>query len=176
MTFLDRIAAVLVPGATAEQRAKARERLAELAVGAAFAADILDQHQQIEALFARTRHQTGPQAQSTVRQLALRLNAHCAAEEAVIYPAIWAHSSKADAAIAFDDHGITKLHLAALQELEPGSPPWHDKLDKIESAVQQHAYQEEDSWLPALIRFAPVDLRQRLSLDFREFCGRFGLS
>ena len=71
---------------------------------------------------------------------------------------------------------MTKVQLAALQKLQPGTQEWHEKLDHIESAVQQHVHQEEGSWLPDVIRYAPVDVRQRMSVDFREYFDRFDRS
>ena len=72
-----------------------------------------------------------------------------------------------------DQHAMTKVQLAALLKLEPGTQEWHEKLDHIESAVQQHVYQEEGSWLPEVIRYAPIEARQRMSTEFREYFDRF---
>lgn len=159
--------------ASDEQRREARANLEELAVGEPFAEDILAQHRRIEALFADARQSSGPQTQVLVTELALLLNAHSMAEEAVVYPAISENSSKAHAAMAYEEHAMTKVQLAALQKLEPGTQAWHEKLDHIESAVQQHVYQEEGNWLPDVIRHAPLGARQRMSVEFREYYERF---
>ena len=58
----------------------------------------------------------------------------------------------------------------------PDTKEWHEKLDHIESAVQQHVYHEEGSWLPDVIRYAPVSERQRMSTEYREYFGRVDLS
>lgn len=173
MSFLDRIAAAILPAASAEDRAQARRQLEELAVGQTFAEDILDQHRQIEELFSQARSQSGDAAQTKITELAMLLTGHSMAEEAVVYPEISAQSSKAHAAMAYEEHAMTKVQLAELQKLPPGSEQWHEKLDHIESAVQQHVYQEESSWLPDVIRYAPVEERQRMSIEFREHFDRF---
>lgn len=173
MSFLDRIAAAIAPAATEQQRLEARQQLEEMAVSAPFAQDILDQHRQIEALFEQARAESGPGAQAVVEELAVLLNTHAMAEEAVIYPEISDHSSKVHAGMAYEEHAMTKVQLAALQKLTPGSKEWHEKLDHIESAVQQHVYQEEGSWLPDVIRYAPVEDRQRMSMAFRDYFSRF---
>lgn len=172
MSFLDRIAAAIAPAATDEQRAQARAQLEELAVNEPFADDILSHHRRIEALFAEARAASGPAGQATVAELALLLNAHSMAEEAVIYPEISENSSKVHAGMAYEEHAMTKVQLAALQKLQPGTQEWLEKLDHIESAVQQHIYQEESSWLPDVIRYAPVEARQRMSSEFREYFER----
>ncbi len=172
MTFLDRIAAAIAPAASDEQRMEARRKLEQLATSEPFAQDILDQHRQIEALFQQARTGDAAGAQDTIEELAILLSAHSMAEEAVIYPEISDHSSKAHASMAYEEHAMTKVQLAALQKLEPGTQEWHEKLDHIESAVQQHVYQEEDSWLPDVIRYAPMAERQRMSLEYRDYFER----
>lgn len=176
MSFLDRIAAAIAPAATEEQRMEARRQLEQLAASEHFAQDILDQHRQIEALFQQARAGSGTAAQDTIEDLSILLSAHSMAEEAVIYPEISDHSSKAHAGMAYEEHAMTKVQLAALQKLEPGTKEWQEKLDHIESAVQQHVYQEESSWLPDVIRYAPMEERQRMSMDFRDYFERVDLS
>jgi hemerythrin superfamily protein len=176
MSFLDRIAAALAPTASEEQRMEARQQLEELAHREPFAEQILTHHREIEALFADARAANGPAAQATVRELAVLLNAHAMAEEAVIYPGVSDHSGKTHAGMAYEEHAMTKVQLAALQQMEPGTQEWREKLDHIESAVQQHVYQEESSWLPDVIRFAPAAERQRMSAEFTEYFGRVDLA
>jgi hemerythrin superfamily protein len=173
MSFLDKIAAAIAPVTSDKQRAEARDRLEELAVGHLFAEDILAQHKRIEELFAHARLASGNEAQDIVLELAMLLNGHSLAEEAVIYPEISVNSSKAHAAIAYEEHAMTKVQLAALQKLNPGTKEWSDKLDHIESAIRHHVYQEESSWLPDVIRFAPITDKQRMSLEFRDYFDRF---
>ena len=176
MSFLDRIAAAIAPAATDEQRMEARRQLEQLAASEPFAQDILDQHRQIEALFQKARVSGGMGAQEAVEELSVLLSAHSMAEEAVVYPDISDHSSKAHAGMAYEEHAMTKVQLAALQKLEPTSKEWHEKLDHIESAVQQHVYQEEGSWLPDVIRYAPMAERQRMNTEYREYFERVDLS
>jgi hemerythrin superfamily protein len=172
MSFLDRIAAALTPAASDEERAEARTHLEQLAAGEMFAQDIVRQHKEIEQLFGQARAGVGPAAQAAVRDLALLLNAHSMAEEAVVYPEISHNSSKAHASMAFEEHAMTKVQLAELQKMQPGTDEFREKLDHIESAVQQHVYQEESSWLPDVLRYAPVESRQRMSTEFRNYFDR----
>lgn len=173
MSFLDRIAAAILPAASDEDRAEARLQLEELAAGETFAEDILSHHKQIEQLFSEARSGSGEAAQATVKELAMLLTGHSMAEEAVIYPEVSTHSSKAHAGMAYEEHAMTKVELAELQKLHPGSAEWREKLDHIESAVQQHVYQEESSWLPDIIRHATMDERRRMSVEFRDHFDRF---
>jgi len=176
MSFLDRIAAAVAPAASDEDRAEARRQIEELSVGEPFAEDIVRQHKAIEQLFAKARGATGAEAQATVVELAMLLNGHAQAEEAVVYPEVSAHSGKVHAGMAFEEHAMTKVQLAELQHMPPGTKEWREKLEHIESAVQQHVYQEESSWLPDVIRDAPVDVRQRISAEYRNYFDRFDRS
>lgn len=173
MSLLDRIAATILPGASDKDRANARLQIEKLAAGETFAEDIIRQHKQIEQLFSDARSSTGESAHSTVTELAMFLTGHSTAEEAVIYPEFSSHSSKVHAAMAYDQHAMAKIELAKLQRLHPGSKEWRQKLGQIESAVQQHIYQEESSWLPDVIRFGPIDERRRMSVAFRDHFDRF---
>jgi hemerythrin superfamily protein len=175
MSFLDRIATALAPTASAEDRAEARRQLETLAAGEPFAEEILRHHRRIETLFEQARSAPPADQQAVVRELALLLNGHAMAEEAVIYPEVSEHSGKTHAGMAFEEHAMTKVQLAALQKLEPSTQEWHEKLDHIESAVQQHVYQEESSWLPDVIRSAPPSERQRMSAEFRDHFDRLDL-
>jgi len=172
MSFLDRIASALTPAASDEERAEARTHFEQLATGELFAEDILRQHREIEQLFDQARAGVGPAAQAAVRDLALLLNAHSMAEEAVVYPEISDHSGKAHAGMAFEEHAMAKVQLAELQKMQPGTDEFREKLDHIESAVQQHIYQEESSWLPDVLRNAPMEARQRISAEFRNYFDR----
>jgi hemerythrin superfamily protein len=176
MSFLDRIAAALTPAASDEERSEARHNLERLAPGNLFAEDILRQHKEIEGLFGQARAASGPSAQAAVKDLAMLLNGHSMAEEAVVYPEISERSSKAHASMAYEEHAMTKVQLAALQKLQPGTEQWHEKIDHIESAVQQHVYQEESSWLPDVIRNAPLEAKERMNLEFRGYFDRFDRS
>lgn len=175
MSFIDRIAATLAPSASEEERRERRIGFEKMAEGQLFAEDILRQHKQIEQLFAQARSASGPAAQAAVTELSLLLNAHAMAEEAVIYPEVSENSGKTHAGMAYEEHAMTKVQLAELKKLEPGSEQWIEKLDHIESAVQQHIHQEEGSWLPDVIRNAPLEARQRMSIEYRNYFDRVDL-
>lgn len=181
MSFLDRLAAAVTPAASDEDRAEARRKFASLAEEEPFARDILDAHRQIESLFAKacgTSDQVA--ANRAVQDLATLLTGHSMAEEAVIYPGVAEFSGKTHASMAYEEQAMAKVQIAKLQDLEPLSDAWREKLDHVKSAVEQHVYQEEDSWFPELIENAPPEKRAQLSRKYREeferYCGSPGTS
>lgn len=174
MSFLDRIAAAIAPAATDQQRADARRKIEELAPGEKWLSMILDQHKAIERCFAEAKSTNDPaERQQAVRKLSAELTGHANAEEAVIYPVVSEDSGKTHAGMAYEEHAMTKVQLAKLEKIDPMSREWVEKLEHIESAVQQHIYQEEDSWLPDLVQNTPAADKAMLSSRFAEEYDRY---
>lgn len=171
MSFLDRIAAAVTPAASDEDRAEARRQVDRLAEGEPWLRAIVDQHRQIEAGFEEVRMASGSYgAARAVEHLASLLTGHANAEEAVLYPDVAEFSGKTHAGMAYEEHAMTKIELAKLQHLDPSSEEWREKLDHIESAVQQHVYQEENEWLPDLVEKLPKERKGMLTRKFlREY-------
>jgi hypothetical protein len=147
MSIFDKFASAVAPTVTPEERAEARRRAEAMArVPDDWLSLALDHHRQIERLFAQARN-AGDAAsrRSASRQLDMILTGHANAEESVIYPML-AEDHKAHAAHAYQEQAMTKVEMHKLEMLEPMSQEWLDKLDHIESAVQQHIYEEENQW------------------------------
>ena len=176
MSFLDRIAAAVAPAATDEQRAEARLKVEQMSSSDEWLAIIVKQHKQIESLVHEGLNAQGAEAQAqAVRDLGWVLTGHSMAEEAVLYPEISEHSSKTDAGMAYEEHAMTKVQLAKLEKLDPLSQNWREKLAHIQSALQQHMYQEEGTWLPHLAEKSPAGEKSRMTQrfvdEFERYCG-----
>jgi hemerythrin superfamily protein len=176
MSFIDRIASALAPAATAEQRAEARKDAENLARREEWVAVILDHHQQIETLVSEAMTASGADARRTaMRDLGKVLTGHATAEEAVLYPAISEYDGKAHAGMGYEEHAMTKIQMAKLERLDPMSEEWTEKLEHIRSALQQHMYEEEGSWLPGLAANLPAAekamLTARFNEEFDRYCG-----
>ena len=172
MSFLDRIAAAVTPAASDESRNEARRNIDALATREPWIQPIVDQHREIEGCF---REAYAAPSHEAVERLATVLTGHANAEEAVLYPDIADQSSKTHAGMAYEEHAMTKIQLAKLKDLAPGSKEWTEKLEHIESAVAQHIYQEEDSWLPHLAEEMSPErkarLQERYAEEYRRYCG-----
>ncbi|QZH74213.1 MAG: hemerythrin domain-containing protein [Erythrobacter sp.] len=176
MSFLDRVAAAVTPAASDEQRAEARRRVDELAVGEPWLGMIVEQHRKIESLFEQARSATDVASRErTVKQLATELTGHATAEEAVVYPIVSEDSGKTHAGMAYEEHAMTKIQLAKLEQIDPMSAEWEEKLEHIRGAVQQHIYQEEDSWLPDVVQNSSPEkralLNRRYAEEYERYCG-----
>lgn len=176
MSFIDKIAASIAPTASAEYRAEARRKAEQIAQGNDWLHKIIDHHRQIEAAFERSMNAPGAQQRlEAVRELKLVFTGHSNAEESVIYPAVVEHSSKSHAVMAYEEQAAAKINFAILENLDPMSNDWREKLEHILSAVQQHVYQEESSWFPDVAQNAPLAkqkaLTDRYLEEFERYCG-----
>lgn len=169
MNFFDRLAAAITPEASDEDRARARSEAMALSQDDDWLARVLDQHQQIETLFAEALSaEPGGDRLMALKNLAELLNAHAMAEEVVLYPALARSGEKADATMAYEEQSMTKVEMAALEQLDPDSDEWTQQLEKIRAAVAHHVYEEESEWFPQLHRSVSETEADLLSLRFDE--------
>lgn len=175
MNFFDRLAAALTPEASEEDRTRARSEAQELAQSDDWLARVLEQHEQIEALFDEALSASpGSDRRMAVKRLGQLLNAHAMAEEVVLYPALARSGEKTDATMAYEEQSMTKVEMAALEQLDPDSDEWVQQLEKIRRAVAHHVYEEESEWLPRLHRTVGESEAEMLSTRFDEEFDRHG--
>ena len=174
MSFIDRIAAKIMPPESAEDRANARQLARSLAGDGDWLAIVLEQHQQIESRFNRALTASDARARlAALRQLAVFLTGHANAEETVLYPALAESGEKADAGMAFEEQAMTKIEMAMLEKLDPMGEEWRTKLEHIMGAVQHHVYEEEGTWFAKLQQRLPAAERPRLTRRFVEEFERY---
>lgn len=176
MSFLDRIAAAVTPAASDEARAEARQKVLALAPGEEWLGMIVEQHQRIEHLFEEAASASDAEGRlRSAKKLATELTGHSMAEEAIVYPIVSEDSGKTHAGMAYEEHAMTKVQLAKLEQIDPETEEWLEKLDHIRSAVQQHIYQEEDSWLPDVVENTSPEkkmlLNRRYIEEYERYCG-----
>ena len=100
-------------------------------------------------------------------------NGHSIAEEAVLYPAMALDGEKGDATTAYTEQSAAKMQMAALDELEPMTQDYLDKLEHIRGAVAHHVYEEEGTWFPKLRENADPVLQGKLTRRYREEFERY---
>lgn len=174
MNFFDRLAAAITPEASQEDRVRAREKAMALSQEGDWLDRVLDQHQQIETLFAEAMIAEPADREMAQRELARLLTAHSMAEEVVLYPAMARSGEKGHATMAYEEQAMAKIDMAALEMLDPASDEWAEKLGKIRTAVAHHIYEEESDWLPDLRRSIDESENDMLSMRFDEEFDRHG--
>jgi hemerythrin superfamily protein len=174
MSLLDKVIASVTPEADDEDRQKARAKARSLSGGSGWLALVLDQHEQIEAAFSAVRSATSPTARRAAqKKLAVLLTGHSNAEESVLYPAMALSDQKTHSGEAYTEQSAAKVQTAALDDLEPMSQDYLDKLEHLRAAVAHHVYEEEKTWFPQLRQIADASLQTRLTNRYSEEFTRY---
>ena len=174
MSILDKVVAAVVPEPTAEERAECRRKARALSGGSGWLAQVLDHHEQVDAAFQAVRDAADAATRRTAQKwLATLLTGHSLAEEAVLYPAMAITDHKAHSSEAFVEQSGAKVQVAWLDELEPMSKDYLDKLDHLQSAVTMHVHREESDWFPELHRTGDATVQAKLSRRYQEEFERY---
>ncbi len=176
MSFIDKLASAIAPAASRESRAEARQKAEALGAREQWVGLIVEQHKQIEMLISEAATANGADSRrQALKQFERVLTGHATAEEAVLYPDMAEFGGKTHAGMGYEEHAMTKIQVAKLEKLDPMSDEWGEKIDHIRSALEQHMYQEEGSWMPDLAEKLPHSDRTRLTERFIEeyerYCG-----
>ncbi|MFL6752461.1 MAG: hemerythrin domain-containing protein [Sphingomicrobium sp.] len=76
------------------------------------------------------------------------LDKHAHQEEMVVYPALREANEAGDADHLEGEHGYIKTFIYELNEMEPDSPNWLEKVRKFRQLVSAHAHMEEEQVFP----------------------------
>jgi iron-sulfur cluster repair protein YtfE (RIC family) len=174
MSLLDRVIATVVPEPTAKERAEVRAKARSLSGGGGWLAQVLDHHEEIDAAFDAVRDAKTPTGRRSAQKwLGTLLTGHSIAEEAVLYPAMALGSHKAHATEAYAEQSGAKVQTAGLDELEPMSKDYLDKLEHLRSAVAMHVHREESDWFPELRKNGEAVFQAKLSRRYKEEFERY---
>ena len=176
MSWLDKIGSTIFPLASDEKRAEARRKAEELARTSPWLAQIVAHHKAIEQCFADALAATSLDARRHAMKELARLNTgHSIAEEVTVYPALVEHNGviggKIQATLAYEEQQMTKIQQAMLEQLDPMSAEWREKLEHIKSAVQQHVYEEENHRFAELSPGEGARLARRYAEEFERYGG-----
>jgi hypothetical protein len=173
MSFFDKIVAAVTPPESDEDRAEARRKAQQEASAGDWLDQILQHHQQIEQAFAQAEAAVGGAARATAaKHLAALLTGHSSAEEAVIYPQL-SDDHKLQMSMAYEEQQAAKVQLALLEQLDPASDDWAEKLGHIKGAVAHHVYEEESSRFIHLKRELPADVQAHMTARYSEEIKRY---
>jgi iron-sulfur cluster repair protein YtfE (RIC family) len=173
MSVLDKIVAAVTPEASEADKAAARARARAASGGSGWLAQVLDQHEQIEQLFAAVKEASTVAARRDAqKRLAGLLTGHSIAEEAVLYPAMALTDQKGHSGEAYTEQSAAKVQAAALEDLDPMGSDFLDKLEHLRAAVSHHVYEEESVWFPKLREQASA-MQAKLSRRYREEFERY---
>jgi hypothetical protein len=181
MSVMDKVVSAVTPPESDEDRAQARAKARAAAERGGWLSMVLDHHLEIESAFAAVRGAADAASRvAAQKRLALILTGHSLAEECVLYPALALHGEKAHSTKAYTEQSATKVQMAALEELDPMSQDYLDKLEHIRGAVAHHVYEEEGNWFldirDKLDAAAQSKLGSRYREEFERYIGTAGAS
>jgi hemerythrin superfamily protein len=179
MSWLDKIGSKVFPLASEEKRAEARRKAEELGRTNQWLAQIVAHHKAIEQCFADALAATDADSRRHAMKELARLNTgHSIAEEVAIYPALIEYNGmlggKVQAALAYEEQQMTKIQQAMLENLDPMGEEWRAKLEHIQSAVQQHVYEEEGHRFVELAEALSPGEAARLARRYSDEFERYG--
>ena len=174
MGILDKAIAAIVPEASDQERMDARAKARSMAKDSGWLAMVIDHHEAIEGAFAAVKEATSAATRRAAqKQLAALLTGHSIAEEAVLYPAMALTDQKGHSGEAYTEQSAAKVQTAALDDLEPMSQDYLDKLEHLRAAVAHHVYEEEHEWFPALREIEDPARQGRWSKRYQEEFDRY---
>jgi hemerythrin superfamily protein len=174
MSILDKVVSAVTPEASDDERMEARAKARTLSKGQGWLALVIDHHEQIEGAFAAVA--AAPSAttrRAAQKELAVLLTGHSIAEEAVLYPAMALSDQKGHAGEAYTEQSAAKVQAAALDDLDPMSQDYLDKLEHLRAAVAHHVYEEESAWFPKLRAIGDAAKQTYLTKHYREEFDRY---
>lgn len=176
MAIIDKVVAAVTPMESEAARREAHAKARTAAAGKDWLGQILDHHEQIEDGFAAVKAAGDAAARRAAQlDLAILLNAHANAEEAVIYPALIHFGHKAHGTAGYAEQAGAKANLGELEYLDPLSPEFLDKLEHVHGAVAHHVYEEENDRfldLKQLPSAAQQRLTDRYAEEFERYTGQ----
>ena len=124
-------------------------------------------HQKVEQIF-RKLMETGDGADKTRLDLCQKLKhellAHAEFEEAVFYPAVRDRNGVGQQVKeGIEEHNQVKRMLSELEEMEPTSPVFMEKIEELQQAVQHHVDEEESEIFPAAKKLIDKDEGEQMS-------------
>ena len=174
MSILDKVIAAVTPPESDATRMEARAKARKVALPGSWLAMVLDHHVMIEDAFAGVEMASSATDRRTAeKHLGTLLTAHSIAEEAVIYPAMARNGETAKSELAYVEQSAAKVQMAGLEELDPMSKDYLDKLGHLKGAVQHHVYEEEGTWFPELVQKVDAANQQRLGARYQEEYKRY---
>jgi len=174
MSVIDKVIAAVTPPESDKDRAEARAKATSAAEHGSWLQMVLDHHLAIESAFAAVKQAADSTSRRSAQmKLATVLNAHSLAEELVLYPALALNSEKAHSTMAYTEQCATKVQMAALEDLEPMSQDYLDKLEHIRGAVAHHMYEEEGNWFLDLIQKVDGPAQKKIGQRYQQEFERY---
>jgi hemerythrin superfamily protein len=128
---------------------------------------IKQDHETVDGLFQQWE-ESGPdetaRRRDLVRSIVRELSVHAAVEEQILYPAMKDALPDGDRLVkeALDEHQEAKEVLAELDDADPRSPGFEQKVRSLIQDVRHHVQEEETELLPKLENALPLERLEQM--------------
>ncbi len=174
MTILDKVIAAVTPTEDSDKNREARAKAQAAAGSTGWLSLVLQHHVEIEKAFAAVKDAKSAATRKTAQKwLGTILTGHSIAEEAVIYPAMANTDQKGHATEMYTEQSAAKIQMAALDDLDPMSEDYLDKLEHIRGAVAHHVAEEEGEYFLKLKETADAALNSKLTRQYMAEFDRY---
>lgn len=92
------------------------------------------------------------------------LDKHAHQEEMVVYPALREANEAGDADGLESEHGYIKTFIYELNQMEPDSPNWLEKVRDFRQLVSEHAHMEEEQVYPSFKREMDAEQNDKITM------------
>jgi hemerythrin superfamily protein len=124
---------------------------------------LLNQHDEIKALFSTVKAARGESKREAFQQLVRLLAVHESAEEQVVHPVARERAGDAVVDARLQEEDKAKHMLAELYDLGVDAPDFDRRLADLEQVVLAHAAHEEQEEFPYLRRATDPDKLRRMA-------------
>lgn len=174
MSLLDKVVAAVTPLESEEQRVQARQKAQSEAMDGDWLSMVLEHHVSIESAFAAVKAATDASSRiEAQKRLGRILTGHSIAEEVALYPALVKAGEEAHSTKAYTEQSAAKVQMGLLEDLEPMSQEYLDKLEHVRGAVAHHVYEEEGTWFPELKEKLSQSDQLKLTFRYKEEFSRY---
>jgi hemerythrin superfamily protein len=123
-------------------------------------------HKNIEELFREYERTNGRKnnKRTVVQRIVKELNAHATIEEQIFYPAAAKYAPETRRVVlkAMEEHHMTKLEIAELEQMSPEDERWEAKVLFVIDMTRIHIAEEENVLFPVLREKMPRKLLDQL--------------
>ena len=121
------------------------------------------QHREVEGLFKKIeKTDDGDTRREVMQEIATKLEMHTKLEEEIFYPAVReVESKKAEEMVneAFEEHGVVKLVLKQLPNVDPEDERFEAKMTVLKELVEHHVEEEEKEMFKLAQKLGKEELR-----------------
>jgi hemerythrin superfamily protein len=132
-----------------------------------------EQHDDLQALFARIVKEQGVSARHTFEELRTALTLHEELEQTYVYPQLRQYEAARDVALeALEEHHVVDILVSEIGVLKPKDEAWMPKVKVLRRIAEHHMDEEEHELFPKLRDIWDEDKSRHVARGMEELKAR----